>query len=308
MVRNRFILPVLAALGVFALAGAVSSPAVAGPAPVQSPIAGLVNAINPLACGLGVRKTDGSGGAWKCAFVDHFSGDTLDTRGWVVHRSETSGAMPKDACWDHDPNNVRVEGGALHLTVLKEEEPFVCKSPYGDFETIYSGGSVSTFGKFEQTYGRYEVRAKFPDATVPGIHSAIWLTPKSQSYGKWPASGEIDIAEFYSKYPDRFIPYLHYNRDAGDPVTNTQCKLNPREYNNYVLEWTPAGVLIGWNNRLCMAHRFDPADPLEGSAPFDKPFALVLTQTLGIGQNPFDAESTPLPQTMSIDFVRIWEY
>ncbi len=307
MVLKKFTLPAFAVLATFALSGALAAPTAASPAPVRSaPMLGLVSAVNPLACGLPVKKPDGS--LWKCAFVDQFISSELDTRGWTVNRSETSGAMPAEACWDHDPKNVSVANGDLNLTVVKEDEPFTCKSPYGDFTTQYSGGSVSTWGKFEQTYGRYEIRAKFPDATVPGIHSALWLTPKSQTYGKWPLSGEIDIAEFYSKYPDRAIPYIHYVRDSKDAVTNTQCKLNPREYNNYILEWTPEGILIGYNNRLCAAHRIDPADPLTGSAPFDKPFALVLTQGLGIGQNPFDAETTPLPQTMSIDRVRIWSY
>ena len=306
MVRKRFPLPIFAVFSVLALAGALTSPATATPGAAQSAPAGLAQAVNPLACGLPVRKPDGS--MWTCAFVDQFQSSALDARGWTVQRSETSAAMPAQACWGHDPRNVSVSGGSLHLTVIKEDEPFTCKSPYGDFETQYSGGSVSTWDTFEQTYGRYEIRAKFPDATVPGIHSAIWLTPRTQTYGKWPLSGEIDIAEFYSKYPDRAIPYIHYDRDSTDWVTNTQCKLNPRDYNNYVVEWTPEGIMIAYNNRPCLVHRIDPKDPLTGSAPFDKPFALVLTQTLGIGQNPFSAESTPLPQTMSIDRVRIWKY
>ena len=307
MVLKRFVLPISAVLGVFALAGALSSPATASPPPAQTAsLASFGNAVNPLACGLPVRKPDGS--MWTCSFVDQFSGSSLNSLGWTVHRSETSGAMPGQACWDHDPKNVTVSGGSLHLTVVKEEEPFTCKSPYGDFTTQYSGGSVSTWGKFEQTYGRYEIRAKFSDAAVPGIHGAIWMTPHSQTYGKWPLSGEIDIAEFYSKYPDRAIPYVHYVRDSTDGVTNTQCRLNPRDYNNYILEWTPEGLMIGYNNRPCLAHRIDPAEPLTGSAPFDQPFALVLTQTLGIGQNPFTEGTTPLPQTMSIDRIRIWEY
>lgn len=305
MVRKRFPLPIFAVFSVLALAGALTSPATATPGAAQSAPAGLAQAVNPLACGLPVRKPDGS--MWTCAFVDQFQSSALDARGWTVQRSETSAAMPAQACWGHDPRNVSVSGGSLHLTVIKEDEPFTCKSPYGDFETQYSGGSVSTWDTLEQTYGRYEIRAKFPNATVPGIHSAIWLTPRNQTYGRWPMSGEIDIAEFYSKYPDRAIPYIHYIHESPDPVTNTQCKIwNPTSYNTYAVEWTPGLITIEYNNRVCLIHRIDAQDPLTGSAPFDHPFALVLTQTLGIGQNPFDPDTTPLPQTMSVDRVRVW--
>jgi beta-glucanase (GH16 family) len=102
-----------------------------------------------------------------------------------------------------------------------EDAPLTCKSPFGDFSTEYTSGSVSTRGKFSQTYGRYEFRAKFPDAKVTGSHSALWLYPYSQAYGGWPASGEIDVAEYYTKYTDRAIPYIHYVADGSNtsPVT-----------------------------------------------------------------------------------------
>ena len=256
-------------------------------------------------CGVSVRKPDGS--RWNCRFVDHFSGTKLNPAAWTVQKSSNSAAKPGYACWAHDPDNVKVSGGTLRLTVLKESQPFVCDSPWGDFTTQYSGGSVSTWDTLEQTYGRYEIRAKFPDAMVAGIHSALWLYPREMTYGRWPSSGEIDIAEYYTRYPDRAIPYIHYDHSSGDPVTNTQCKIsNPRRYNTYTVEWTPGLITISYNGRLCLSHRIDADDPLTGSAPFDQPFFLILTQTLGIGQNPFNPETTPLPQTMEIDRVRVW--
>ncbi len=292
----------------FALLSVLTAPTPAASAPRTGTTApaGLASAeARPWQCGVPVRKPDGS--RWNCRFVEHFSGSKLDATEWTVQRSENSGAMPAHACWGHDPRNVYVSGGALHLTVIKEDQPFTCHSAWGDFETQYSGGSVSTWDTLEQTYGRYEIRAKFPNATVPGIHSAIWLTPRNQTYGRWPMSGEIDIAEFYSKYPDRAIPYIHYIHESPDPVTNTQCKIwNPTSYNTYAVEWTPGLITIEYNNRVCLTHRIDAQDPLTGSAPFDHPFALVLTQTLGIGQNPFDPDTTPLPQTMTVDRVRVW--
>ena len=34
-----------------------------------------------------------------------------------------------------------------------------------------------TYQRFSQTYGFFEVRAKFPNVTVPGLQSTLWLWP-----------------------------------------------------------------------------------------------------------------------------------
>jgi len=65
-------------------------------------------------------------------------------------------------------------------------------------------------------------------------------------------------------------------------------------------------ITIDYNGRRCLTHRIDAEDPLTGSAPFEQPFFLILTQTLGIGHNPFNPSTTPLPQAMEVDRVRIW--
>lgn len=290
----------------FGMLTAFTGPATAVQEPTQAaPAAGLTTAeAKPWQCGVQVRRPDGS--PWVCRFVDHFSGTSLDRSSWTVLQSSTS-PQPGLACVEDDSSNVRVSGGALRLTVHKTEQPFVCQTPWGNYTSQYSAGSVSTWDKLELTYGRYEVRAKFDDATVSGIHSAIWLYPRQMTYGPWPQSGEIDIAEYYTRYPDRAIPYLHYFHESPDPVTNNYCYIsNPRQFNTYVVEWTPGLIKIVYNGRTCLTHRIDAKSPLTGSAPFDQPFALILTQTLGIGHNPFDPGTTPLPQTMAIDWVRVW--
>jgi beta-glucanase (GH16 family) len=46
---------------------------------------------------------------------------------------------------------------------------------------------------FNVRYGKIEVSAKMP--TGDWIWPAIWMMPKREGYGGWPASGEIDIVE-----------------------------------------------------------------------------------------------------------------
>ena len=56
-----------------------------------------------------------------------------------------------------------------------------------------TSGKLSTINSFSFTYGRVEVRAKLPKGDW--LWPAIWFLPQHSEYGRWPASGEIDIME-----------------------------------------------------------------------------------------------------------------
>lgn len=262
-------------------------------------------------CGATVRKTNGT--PWVCQFVDEFSGSKLDTSKWVSQQTAVSGHSGNKAdCWVNSPNNISVASGTLRLTSRKESVPFVCNSPHGRYTTSYTSGSVSTWGKFQQTYGRWQIRAKFPDATVTGSHSALWLYPRDEAYGSWPKSGEIDIAEFYSRLPDRVLPVIHYNAQgrANRTTTNKKCMVaNPSNFHVYTAEWTSTAIKIWIDGALCVDHTINARRPLTGAAPFDKPFVTYLTQSLGIGQNRFrdrGRHQTPLPLRTEVDWVHVW--
>jgi beta-glucanase (GH16 family) len=250
----------------------------------------------------------GTGGYWQCTFSDDFEGTSLDRSKWVPQRTDTSAyTNGPTACFVDSPNNISVSDGTLRLTAREEPAPFDCA---GLFTTRYTSGMVSTaLGRFSQTYGRFEVRAKISPAQVKGLHTALWLWPVDSSrFGTFPASGEIDLAEMYSQYPDRAIPYIHYNAAATDPnVTNTSCLIsNLASFHTYTLEWSASTMKISYDGKTCLVDHWNPASPLSGSQPFDQPFFIALTQALGVGTNEFDPATTPLPATTEVDYVRAW--
>ena len=283
---------VLAAFAVAALLTA--APAEAAPKAPKAPAAPN--------CGTTIVKAGGS--RWVCTFVDNFDGTRLDGSKWIAQQTLTSGYQNGGECFVDNPNNVSVSGGALYLTTRREASSFLCAYPGGGYLTRYTSGMVSTYGRFAQAYGRFEIRAKFPAAKVAGLQSALWLWPVDPNkYGAWPGSGEIDIAEFYSQYPDRVIPYLHYDSAADDTtLTNNYCMISDvSAFHSYVAEWTPTEITIKYDGQTCMSHTLS-----DGSKPFDQPFMVALTQALGQGSNAV-TDSTPLPATTAVDFVRVWK-
>ena len=249
---------------------------------------------------------------WRCTFSANFNGTGLDRRKWLPLRTDTTGfTNGPTACFLDSPNNVSVSGGTLKLTARREAAPFTCPNPLnGNFGTQYTAGMITTAGgRFSQTYGRFEVRARILGARGRGVQTSLWLYPAGHAYGPWPASGEIDFAEMFSAFPDRVIPYVHYNARAPDPtVTNTRCRVrNLAKFHRYAVVWTRTLIRTIYDGRTCLTHRFRPAAPLAAPQPFDKPFFIALTQALGVQTNAFEAAVTPLPATTEVDYVRAWK-
>lgn len=255
-------------------------------------------------CGTTILKSDGT--PWDCTFVDEFRGDTLDESKW--HPIDTfESAFSYGDCFLGD-RNVVVSSGVLQLSTVREDSPVTCDHPSGPITTDYTSAAVSTVNKFSQAYGRYEIRAAMPQTAGPGLQSALWLLPQNPK-GTWPGSGEIDIAEFYSQFPDRLVPALHYNSVLpwGTKTNNNCLVYAPTDFHTYVLEWTTQKLTISIDGTTCLDHTISPMAPLVGSAPFDAPFYLNLTQMLGSDDNAFPEGEGIDKATLQVDYVRVWQ-
>ena len=257
-------------------------------------------------CG-GERPKKATGGLYACTFTDDFAGTALDTGNWLTQETWYSGVTTANGgCFVNTPNNISVSGGAVHLTARVEAEPFVCKSPYGDFTTQTTVATIATRSHFAQTYGRFEFRAKFPNTTVAGAHSALWLYPAKLTYGAWPNSGEIDVAEWFSGKYDHVYPSVHYQGEPKPYSSGANCVVpDPWNYHRYAVEWTTTSMRFLYDGIECFRHSWTPDAPLVAPQPFDKPFYLVLSQGFGASWNaPTDA--TPKVVTMDVDWARAW--
>jgi beta-glucanase (GH16 family) len=301
------------------------SPTTSSPAPDPDPTTSTPPPPPPSGpdCGATVlRKPDGS--TWTCTFDDEFDGTSVDRTNWLVQTTAASGFRAGPECFVDSPDNVAVANGTLRLTARKESAPFTCKTPSGGYSSQYTSGTINGFGRFSQTYGRFEVRAKLPNTAIKGLQETLWLWPQnSTKYGLWPASGEIDMAEFYSQYNGWNIPYIHYNVLQSTvswqtntnvytalPAPNNQpgmvCYFDKGAFNTYTMIWEPGRITLQVNGQNCIVNNYS-AYNLTGAAPFDQPFFMALTQALGVGTNAFVDGTTPLPATTEVDYVRIWK-
>ena len=242
-----------------------------------------------------------NGRLYRCTFDDEFSGTRLDTSKWVVNTGFVSGDASAYACTVNDPRYISESGGSLHLTAAQVSTPVPCN---GNPATNYEAPTVSTWHLFSQQYGHYEIKMRTTATTAPGLQESVWMWPDDR-YGavNWPTSGEIDVAELYSSYPNLAIPYLHYtaNDNAGAvPGTNTAwtCSAQRGVWNTYTVDWTATSITVGINGATCLVNT--SADPA-----FQKRYILAISQALGMGSNALTSATT-LPATTDVDYVRVW--
>jgi beta-glucanase (GH16 family) len=114
-----------------------------------------------------------------------------------------------------------VKTGSLNLWGGTPADQCTSNAFYGCERNAASGNYINpiqsarlrSLESFSFKYGRVEIRAKLPKGDW--IWPAIWLLPKDNAYGQWPASGEIDLVESRGNANcpnsvDSFGSTLHY--------------------------------------------------------------------------------------------------
>ena len=181
----------------------------------------------------------------------------------------------------------------------------MCHTQYGDYTTSDSAGSVMSWGKFAQTYGRFEFRAKFPSNATTDFDSALWMYPQNPAYGAWPRSGEIDVAEWFGDGygTNPVFPSVHYAGEDPAKSTGRNCVVPNAgtEFHTYAVDWTPTMMSFYYDDKLCFQHAWTPAAPLVRPQPFDQAFDLVMTQTGGWNS------PVGTTVTLEVDWVRAWK-
>jgi len=241
-------------------------------------------------------KAEPPGGrtGWIMSFEDTFKRG-FDTYKWNKTFWWGNGFIGDNAVSYFSPNNVWAANGLLSLETNKSET----KSDTG---MPYTGGVVTTYKKFYQTYGYFETRLKVPKGG--GLGPAFSLAPEDTS---WPP--EIDVMEIPGVRGDNATKVWmtnHYIDANGKPSSRdsdgtwTASSGFDTDYHTYGLLWQP-GLLV-WYVDDVERYRTTVSVP-------DKPcyIALVSGVTNDDGRWAGSPANTTFPQYMSVNWVRVWK-
>jgi beta-glucanase (GH16 family) len=192
--------------------------------------------------------------------------------------------------------NASVKNGVLNIVAHKED--------FGGKKYT----SARLVSKADWKYGKIEVNAKLPPAK--GTWSAIWLMPGGWSFndGNWPDIGEIDIME----HVGHDLGVVHASAHSKDYQwqTNTQKTATvfipdvDKEFHSYILEWDPNVLKAFVDDSLYFVYENENLGASKW--PYDKPFYLILNVAIG-GVWGGEIDQDAFPQTMEIDYVRIYQ-
>lgn len=257
---------------------------------------------------------------WNLVWSEEFDRDgKLDEALWNY---ENGFARNEEAQW-YQPDNAYCKDGKLVIEARKVEGR---KNPLYEAgskdwrkkrEFIeYTSSSVTTAGKKEFLYGRFEVYAKIP--TAGGSWPAIWLLGKGV---QWPSCGEIDVMEYYrikgvphilanacwgtdrpyhAKWNSAKIPFTHFtDRDA-----NWADK-----FHLWRMDWDETSIKLYLDDELL--NEIPLSETIngkigQGSNPFRKPMYLLLNLAIG-GINGGPIDDAALPMKYEIDYVRVYQ-
>ncbi|HKL90152.1 MAG TPA: glycoside hydrolase family 16 protein [Allomuricauda sp.] len=194
------------------------------------------------------------------------------------------------------PENVNIQNGVLLITA--REESFEGSS--------YTSARLVTKDKFEQRYGRFEARIRLPYGQ--GIWPAFWMLGADIDENPWPGAGEIDIMEYRGQSPTVLIGSVHGpGYSGGDAISKEFTLSNDRfdtGFHIFGIEWGPEYVNFYVDDVLY--NQITPED-VTGPWVFDKPFYILMNLAVGGNFVGSPNEETEFPQTMLVDYVRVYE-
>lgn len=198
---------------------------------------------------------------WTLAGGDEFTTGKSST--WGVYEGDGNGGAGKRVA-----SAVSVSGGILTIK--------------GDAD----GNTGGLAWNDDQRFGRWEIRARFPQGDEQ-YHPVLILWPK----GEWPQGGEVDFAETTSAADDVSF-FLHYS--SSNEQKSATKKLDLTQWHNYAVEWVD-GRITGYVDGQRWFQSTDESTMPPGE----------MHPTIQLDY--FPDGGSPKPTQMQVDYVRIYQ-
>lgn len=217
-------------------------------------------------------------------FSDEFDGTSIDTEKWSV----ATGYKGHDSILNTtSPANVIVRDGLLSIRTERSTS---------DSGHPFVSGYVDSLSKYARTYGRIEFRARFPQAA--GIWYAIWGRPW------WQRFPEIDIELINPTSIDRSQLYF-VNHWADKPLPPDERRsyvmiekeIDFAAFHEYRILWRPGHLewFVDGVSKMVAKPQGVPTKPV---------YWIINGWAGGFVGSP--NETTPLPATFDVDYVRVY--
>src|ERR1022692_1736257 len=173
----------------------------------------------------------------------------------------------------------------------------------------YASARIKTQGTFSFTYGRIDARIKIPQGQ--GLWPAFWMLGTDITTVSWPACGEVDIMENIGKEPSTVHGTVHgpgYSgaNGIGAPYALPNGQKFSDDYHIFSVIWTSTSVEFFVDSHSYQKVTLSSLPP--GTKwVFNTPFFIILNVAVGGGWPGYPDNTTSFPQTMLVDYVRVYQ-
>jgi len=237
---------------------------------------------------------------WTLAYEDEFDGPAGQLPSAANWRFDLGTNWGNDQLeYDTDrPENASLDG-AGNLAIIARKEAW--------FDQEYTSARITTRALFEQARGKFEARIKLP--VGQGMWPAFWLLGGNNETVGWPNCGEIDIMENRGQEPSVILGSAHGPGYSAGNAISTRYTLAGAGFNDdfhvFGVEWSQSRIT--WLVDGVPYRTITPASlPRGGTWVFDHPFYVILNVAVGGNFVGPPDDSTIFPQTMLIDWVRVY--
>ncbi len=267
---------------------------------------------------------------WSVVAISHATPPAGYTLTWSDEFNGAAGTPPNPANWGYDTgaggwgnselenytNNIAnaqivgdpaaTDGSSLAIISIDTNPVSTVYNTVGR----YTSARINSAGKQSFQYGWMEANIKVPYGQ--GIWPAYWMLGTNIGSVGWPACGETDIMEQIGSlaYQGRNYGSLHspgynsssniYNLPAGQYFKNA--------YHTFSVLWQADQVQFYVDDILYETETNANVTAAGGTWAFNHPFFFILNSAVG-GTFPGNPNgTTSFPQTMLVDYVRVYQY
>jgi beta-glucanase (GH16 family) len=251
----------------------------------------------------------------KLLFDDEFNGTNgslPNSSRWNIETGDPGSGNQELECYTNSSKNVHLDGqGHLDITAL-----YAPNTPCGSGVTqSYTSARLDTYQHFSSEHGIIAMSAKLP--TAQGMWPAFWAMGNGTSATGWPNNGEIDTMEAIGSdtgtetvHGTIHGPYVNAPEFAGtgwqESGTGTASSDLSSTYHTYDVVWSPGTISfqVDGSTYYTISKSNIPAGD---QWVFDtQPFYLLMNLAVGGDWAGAPDAKTIFPQTMSVDWVRVY--
>jgi beta-glucanase (GH16 family) len=229
---------------------------------------------------------------WKLMWRDEFDGTTLDLSKWAYRGlGRRESAIISQDCVSLDGH------GLLHLWVKEQDG-------------VLHNGMIGTQGKFDFRFGIAAGRIRFP--RQQGQHGSLWMQPARSEKAVDDAArsgAEIDITEWFGAarrdsgvasnvyWPGQNGKRNRIGRMADVSSFIKAGVLMSDDFHVYSVEWSPGAYVF----------RIDGHEVLRTSEGISHQPEYLILSLLTSDWEAGRLDRTKLPNSMDVDWVRVWQ-